>query len=127
MLGRLRAADGDPEPGRQGQDAGGAGEAEDQDGAALIPEVTDGDAGHRRGQVVGDIEAEGELGGPVLAAAGASSSLVRRMSRVAATLPNSKADTPTSSRPRRPPSTGRMRSRSGWRSRSSARGAWRIA
>jgi hypothetical protein len=72
------------EPRRQGQDAAGAGgeagigqpkqphaEDQDQDGAPAIPEPTGGDAGHRRGgQVVGHVQAEGELSGPVLTPAG---------------------------------------------------------
>jgi hypothetical protein len=86
MLGRLDTADGHPgrhEPRRQGQDARPAGgeasigepeqphaQSQDQVGAAAIPEAASRDAGHRRGDVVGDVQAEGELGGPVLVAAG---------------------------------------------------------
>src|SRR4029453_98381 len=71
------------EPGGEGQDAGGVGgeagiaqpeqahpEDQDQHGPAAIPEPAGGDAGQGGGDVVGDIEAEGELGGPVLAVTG---------------------------------------------------------
>jgi hypothetical protein len=86
VLGCLDTAEGDPggdEPGGQGEDAGRAGgeagigqpeqgyaEDQDQDGAAAIPEPTGRDARQSGGEVVGDIQAEGELGGPVLVAAG---------------------------------------------------------
>jgi hypothetical protein len=86
VLGRLHTADSDPsgeEPRHQGEDAGGAGgeaaigqpeqahaQGQDQDGAAAIPEPAGRDAGRRRGDVVSDIEAEGELGRPVLSAPG---------------------------------------------------------
>jgi hypothetical protein len=69
--------------GRQGQDAGAAGgeagvgqpeqghaEGQDLDGAAAVAEAAGGDAGQGGGDVVGDIEAKGELGGPVLVTAG---------------------------------------------------------
>jgi hypothetical protein len=77
-----RSHPGGHEPGGQSQDSGrAAGEAgigqpeqahahdQDQDGAAPIPEPTGRDAGQGGGQVVGDIQAEGQLGRPVLAAA----------------------------------------------------------
>jgi hypothetical protein len=68
--------------GAQGQDAGAAGgeagvgqpeqgdaEGQDQDGAAAVAEPAGGDAGQGGGEVVGHVEAKGQLGGPILAAA----------------------------------------------------------
>src|SRR5829696_8563378 len=86
VFGRLHTADGHPsgdKPGGQREDAGAAGgeagvgqpeqpdaQDQDQDSAAAIPQVAGGNTGGRGGEVVGDIQAEGELGGPVLVAAG---------------------------------------------------------
>jgi hypothetical protein len=96
LVQHLQPGDGDPaggrtgrddhasghEPGRQGQHASRAGgesgirepeqsdvEDQDQDGAAAVPQPAGRDASEGGGEVVGDVQAEGELGGPILAAA----------------------------------------------------------
>ncbi|MCA1843366.1 MAG: hypothetical protein LC792_09305 [Actinobacteria bacterium] len=87
----------DGEPDVAGGEGGGVG-GEDAGGAVAVSVAAGRDAHQGGGEVVGDVEGEGELGGATLLWPARKSSVARRMSRVAAQLPSSKAEAPTQRR-----------------------------